>query len=130
MLYSYCQINLLIEVTDYSGYAASVLLVKLMSCKKVFLRLVQRLYTLFNNKNSVIGARVDKYLRAHFGYGLPESNVLGRSDILCNIDDTFQYHKTVKFLPVNLPVKVSEVKRKLTTLSVCALKLRNQVISL
>lgn len=49
---------------------------------------VQRLYTLFN-KNSVIGARVDKYLRAHFGYGLPESNVLGDSDLLCDIGDVF-----------------------------------------
>lgn len=52
------------------------------------IKALQRLYTLFN-KNSVIGARVDKYLRAHFGYGLPESNVLGTSQLICNIDDTF-----------------------------------------
>lgn len=90
------------------------------------IKAVQRLYTLFN-KNSVIGARVDKYLRAHFGYGLPESNVLGRSDILCNIDDTFSTTQNSEIFSVSSLVKVSEAKR-LTMLSVCALKLRNQVI--
>lgn len=78
-----------LESNYYSGDAHTVPQKDEMNeLNSLNIKALQRLYTLFN-KNSVIGARVDKYLRAHFGYGLPESNVLGRSDILCNIDDTF-----------------------------------------
>lgn len=52
------------------------------------IKLLERVYHLMN-KNSVIGARVDKYLKAHFGYGLPETPVVGRNEFMCDISDIF-----------------------------------------
>lgn len=51
------------------------------------IKLLERIYHLVN-KNSVIGAKVDEYLRAHnISRGLPKSNVLGDSEFDCNISD-------------------------------------------
>ena len=50
------------------------------------IKILERVYHLMN-KNSVIGARVDEYLKTHFGFGLPESPVIGRDDFLCDISD-------------------------------------------
>lgn len=53
------------------------------------IKLLTRLYHLVN-KNSVIGSRINEYLISHgISRGLPESNVLGDSKYLCNIDDVF-----------------------------------------
>lgn len=53
------------------------------------LQLLNRIYHLVN-KNSVIGSKIDEYLKAHnISNGLPQSNVLGDSDFMCNIDDVF-----------------------------------------
>lgn len=52
-------------------------------------QLLNRIYHLVN-KNSVIGSKIDEYLRAHnISRGLPHSNVLGDSKFMCNIDDVF-----------------------------------------
>lgn len=50
------------------------------------IKLLERLYH-FMNKNSLIGARVDKYMQVHFGFGLPESPVLGRTEFMCDVSD-------------------------------------------
>lgn len=51
--------------------------------------LLQRLYHLVN-KNSVIGSKVDEYLRVHgISNGLPESHVLGDDKYMVNIDEVF-----------------------------------------
>lgn len=50
------------------------------------IKLLERVYH-FMNKNSLIGARVDEYMRAHFGFGLPESPVIGRQEVDCAITD-------------------------------------------
>lgn len=53
------------------------------------LQLLNRIYHLVN-KNSVIGSKIDEYLRAHnISRGLPKSNVLGDSKFMCAIDDVF-----------------------------------------
>lgn len=53
------------------------------------IQLLNRIYHLVN-KNSVIGSKIDEYLRAHnISRGLPHSNVLGDSKFMCNIDDVF-----------------------------------------
>lgn len=49
-------------------------------------KLLERIYHLVN-KNSVIGSQIDKYLKTHFGYGLPESNKLGDNNFYCNVSD-------------------------------------------
>lgn len=50
------------------------------------IKLLERVYHLVN-KNSVIGSQIDKYLKSHFGYGLPESNKLGENNFYCNVSD-------------------------------------------
>lgn len=50
------------------------------------IKLLERIYH-FVNKNSVIGSQIDKYLKTHFGYGLPESNKLGENNFYCNVSD-------------------------------------------
>jgi hypothetical protein len=53
------------------------------------IQLLDRIYHLVN-KNSVIGSKIDEYLRAHnISRGLPKSNVLGDSKFMCAIDDVF-----------------------------------------
>lgn len=53
------------------------------------IQLLNRIYHLVN-KNSVIGSKIDEYLKAHnISRGLPQSNVLGDSEFMCNIDDVF-----------------------------------------
>lgn len=53
------------------------------------LQLLNRIYHLVN-KNSVIGSKIDEYLKSHnISSGLPQSNVLGDMDFMCNIDDVF-----------------------------------------
>ena len=53
------------------------------------LQLLNRIYHLVN-KNSVIGSKIDEYLKSHnISTGLPQSNVLGDSDFMCNIDDVY-----------------------------------------
>lgn len=52
-------------------------------------KLLERIYHLVN-KNSVIGAKVDDYLRVHnISRGLPKTQVLGDDTFMCNIDDVF-----------------------------------------
>lgn len=50
------------------------------------IKLLNRIYHLVN-KNSVIGAKIDDYLKTHFGYGLPESNKLGENNFFCAVSD-------------------------------------------
>lgn len=53
------------------------------------IQLLDRIYHLVN-KNSVIGSKIDEYLKAHnISRGLPHSNVLGDSKFMCAIDDVF-----------------------------------------
>ncbi|QRV61872.1 major capsid protein [Microvirus sp.] len=52
-------------------------------------RLLQTLYKLVN-KNSVLGSKVDDYLRAHgIANGLPKSMVLGDQSFACGIDEVY-----------------------------------------
>lgn len=52
-------------------------------------RLLQTLYKLVN-KNSVLGSKVDDYLRAHgIANGLPKSMVLGDQSFSCGIDEVY-----------------------------------------
>lgn len=52
-------------------------------------RMLQTLYKLVN-KNSVLGAKVDDYLRAHgIANGLPKTKVLGDTSFMCNLDEVF-----------------------------------------
>lgn len=52
-------------------------------------RFMQTIYKLVN-KNSVLGSKVDDYLRAHgIANGLPKTKVLGDSSFMCNIDDVY-----------------------------------------
>ncbi len=52
-------------------------------------RLLQTLYKLVN-KNSVLGSKVDDYLRAHgIANGLPKSMVLGDQSFPCGIDEVY-----------------------------------------
>ena len=53
------------------------------------IRMMQTLYKLVN-KNSVLGSKVDDYLRAHgIANGLPKSMVLGDQQFPCGIDEVF-----------------------------------------
>lgn len=66
------------------GYTGSV-----SSTGGLGIQLLNRIYHLVN-KNSVIGAKIDEYLKAHnISLGLPQSNVLGDMDFMCSIDDVF-----------------------------------------
>lgn len=52
-------------------------------------RFLQTIYKLVN-KNSVLGAKVDDYLRAHgIANGLPKTKVLGDTSFMCNLDEVF-----------------------------------------
>ena len=52
-------------------------------------RFLNTLYKLVN-KNSVLGAKVDDYLRAHgISNGLPKTKVIGDDSIFCNVDEVF-----------------------------------------
>lgn len=52
-------------------------------------KLLSRIYHLVN-KNSVIGSKIDDYLKAHgISNGLPESTVLGDTTFACSLDDVF-----------------------------------------
>lgn len=57
-------------------------------------KLLERIYHLVN-KNSVIGSRIDEYLKAHnLGSPLPESLVLGDSDFSVMVEDTYSTAET------------------------------------
>lgn len=52
-------------------------------------RMLQTLYKLVN-KNSVLGSKVDDYLRAHgIANGLPKTKVLGDTSFMCNLDEVY-----------------------------------------
>lgn len=52
-------------------------------------RLMQTLYKLVN-KNSVLGSKVDDYLRAHgISNGLPKTKVMGDNKFMCSLDEVF-----------------------------------------
>ena len=52
-------------------------------------RFLNTLYKLVN-KNSVLGSKVDDYLRAHgISNGLPKTKVIGDDSIFCNVDEVF-----------------------------------------
>lgn len=52
-------------------------------------RFLNTLYKLVN-KNSVLGSKVDDYLRAHgISNGLPQTKVIGDDSIFCNVDEVF-----------------------------------------
>lgn len=52
-------------------------------------RFLNTLYRLVN-KNSVLGSKVDDYLRAHgISNGLPKTKVIGDDSIFCNVDEVF-----------------------------------------
>ena len=58
------------------------------------IKLLERIYHLVN-KNSVIGSRIDEYLKAHnLGSPLPESLVLGDSDFSVMVEDTYSTAET------------------------------------
>lgn len=58
------------------------------------IKLLERIYHLVN-KNSVIGSRIDEYLKAHnLGSPLPESLVLGDTDFSVMVEDTFSTAET------------------------------------
>lgn len=60
------------------------------------IQLLNRIYHLVN-KNSVIGSKIDEYLKAHnISRGLPQSNVLGDTEFMCNIDDVFATAGTIE----------------------------------
>ncbi|QRV61887.1 major capsid protein [Microvirus sp.] len=66
------------------GYTSSV-----SAAGGLGLQLLNRIYHLVN-KNSVIGSKIDEYLKSHnISLGLPQSNVLGDMDFMCGIDDVF-----------------------------------------
>ncbi len=53
------------------------------------IRFLNTLYKLVN-KNSVLGSKVDDYLRAHgISNGLPKTKVIGDDSIFCNVDEVF-----------------------------------------
>lgn len=57
-------------------------------------KLLERIYHLVN-KNSVIGSRIDEYLKAHnLGSPLPESLVLGDTDFSVMVEDTYSTAET------------------------------------
>lgn len=60
------------------------------------IKLLERIYHLVN-KNSVIGSRIDEYLKAHnLGSPLPDSLVLGDSDFSVMVEDTFSTAETAE----------------------------------
>lgn len=55
----------------------------------ISVRLMQTLYKLVN-KNSVLGSKVDEYLRAHgIANGLPKTKILGDNKFMCTLDEVF-----------------------------------------
>lgn len=60
------------------------------------LKLLDRIYHLVN-KNSVLGSRIDEYLKAHnLGSPLPDSLVLGDNDFTINVEEQFSTAETAE----------------------------------
>jgi len=60
------------------------------------LKLLDRIYHLVN-KNSVLGSKIDEYLKAHnLGSPLPESLVLGDNDFTINVEEQFSTAETAE----------------------------------